>query len=68
MTQSAMSARGTEALECRRVVTSVRDSVVDLRFEVHLPPIYSLLHAGKEQRFAIEVLMQLDDIMSAGSR
>ena len=43
------------------VVTSVRGSVVDARFEHHLPPIYSLLHAGKEPRVSIEVLMQLDE-------
>ena len=29
------------------VVTSVRGSVVDVRFEGSLPPIYSLLRAGK---------------------
>ena len=27
------------------VVASVRGSVVDIRFDGHLPPIYSLLHA-----------------------
>ena len=42
------------------VITSVRGSVVDVRFEHSLPPIYSLLRAGKEPRVAIEVLMQLD--------
>ena len=26
-------------------VVSVRGSVVDIRFDAHLPPIYSLLHA-----------------------
>jgi F-type H+-transporting ATPase subunit beta len=40
-------------------VVSVRGSVVDMRFEAHLPPIYSLLHA-KEGEIAIEVLAQLD--------
>jgi len=40
-------------------VVSVRGSVVDMRFEAHLPPIYSLLHA-KEGDIAIEVLAQLD--------
>jgi F-type H+-transporting ATPase subunit beta len=43
------------------VLTSVRGSVVDARFEHHLPPIYSLLKAGKEPRVSIEVLMQLDE-------
>ena len=41
------------------VVVSVRGSVVDIRFDRHLPPIYSLLHA-KEGKIAIEVLAQLD--------
>ena len=40
-------------------VVSVRGSVVDIRFDAHLPPIYSLLHA-KEGKIAIEVLVQLD--------
>jgi F-type H+-transporting ATPase subunit beta len=41
------------------VVVSVRGSVVDIRFDRHLPPIYSLLHAN-EGKIAIEVLAQLD--------
>jgi F-type H+-transporting ATPase subunit beta len=40
-------------------VVSVRGSVVDSRFDEHLPPIYSLLHA-KEGEIVIEVLAQLD--------
>src|SRR5208337_3481139 len=40
-------------------VVSVRGSVVDIRFDAHLPPIYSLLRA-KEGKTAIEVLAQLD--------
>jgi F-type H+-transporting ATPase subunit beta len=44
----------------RGIVTSVRGSVVDVRFEGRLPPIYSLLRAGEEPRVSIEVLMQLD--------
>jgi len=42
------------------VVVSVRGSVVDIQFDEHLPPIYSLLHA-KEGKIAIEVLAQLDE-------
>ena len=42
------------------VVVSVRGSVVDMRFEDRLPPIYSLLHAGADNQIAIEVLSQLD--------
>src|SRR5580658_6259716 len=41
------------------VVVAVRGSVVDIRFDTHLPPIYSLLHA-KDGKIAIEVLAQLD--------
>jgi F-type H+-transporting ATPase subunit beta len=40
-------------------VVSVRGSVVDIKFDAHLPPIYSLLHA-KDGKIAIEVLAQLD--------
>ncbi len=43
-----------------REVVSVRGSVVDVRFDAHLPPIYSLLHA-RDGKVAIEVLAQLDD-------
>jgi F-type H+-transporting ATPase subunit beta len=42
------------------VVTAVRGSVVDLRFDERLPPIYSVLHAGPEKRIVIEVLAQRD--------
>ena len=41
-------------------VVSVRGSVVDIRYYEHLPPINSLLRAGKERHIAIEVLAQLD--------
>ncbi len=41
-------------------VVSVRGSVVDMRFENRLPPVYSLLHAGAKKQIAIEVLSQLD--------
>ncbi len=40
-------------------VVSVRGSVVDVRFDGHLPPIYSLLHAQSGE-IVIEVLAQLD--------
>jgi F-type H+-transporting ATPase subunit beta len=42
------------------MVVSVRGSVVDVRFDNCLPPIYSLLRAGPEGQIAIEVLSQLD--------
>ena len=41
-------------------VVSIRGGVVDVRFDAHLPPIYSLLHA-RDGKVAIEVLAQLDD-------
>ncbi|CAN5497602.1 F0F1 ATP synthase subunit beta [soil metagenome] len=42
------------------VVTAVRGSVVDIRFDHHLPPIYSLLRAGDHRQIVIEVLAQQD--------
>jgi F-type H+/Na+-transporting ATPase subunit beta len=42
-------------------VVSVRGSVVDIRFEARLPPINSLLSAGKDGRVLIEVLAQIDE-------
>ncbi len=41
-------------------VVSVRGSVVDVRFDGHLPSVYSVLHAGEEGRIVIEVLAQRD--------
>jgi len=40
-------------------VASVRGSVVDIQFDTHLPPIYSLLLA-KKGKIIIEVLAQVD--------
>jgi F-type H+/Na+-transporting ATPase subunit beta len=59
MNESSMSARGPGHSN-HGTITSVRGSVVDVRFEDRLPPIYSLLYAGKDPRVSIEVLMQLD--------
>src|SRR5271156_850800 len=42
------------------VVVSVRGSVVDIRFDDHLPPIYSVLLTGPENKIVIEVLAQQD--------
>jgi F-type H+-transporting ATPase subunit beta len=44
----------------RGAVISVRGSVVDIRFDENLPPIYTLLRTGKGGQIAIEVLAQLD--------
>ena len=41
-------------------VVSVRGSVVDVRFDARLPPIYSLLRTGERGRIVVEVLAQRD--------
>jgi F-type H+-transporting ATPase subunit beta len=41
-------------------VVAVRGSVVDVRFDGHLPAIYSLLRAGDKSQIVIEVLAQRD--------
>src|ERR1039458_2627198 len=41
-------------------VTSVRGSVVDVRFDGPLPPIYSVLRSGAKNEIVIEVLAQSD--------
>lgn len=41
-------------------VASVRGSVVDVRFDEHLPPIHTLLRAGADGRIFLEVLSQRD--------
>jgi F-type H+-transporting ATPase subunit beta len=41
-------------------VVSVRGSVVDIRFDGQLPPIFSVLHAGTDNEIVIEVLAQSD--------
>jgi len=42
------------------VVTSVRGSVVDVRFDGPLPPINSVLRTGEDKKIVIEVLAQQD--------
>ena len=42
-------------------IISVRGSVVDVWFENNLPPIYTLLHTGKDKEISIEVLTQLEE-------
>jgi len=41
-------------------VVSVRGSVVEARFDAHLPPIYNVLRAGTDGKIVIEVLAQQD--------
>ena len=50
----------TNTAICYGKIISVRGSVVDVAFENDLPPIYTLLHSGKDKLVAIEVLSQLD--------
>ncbi len=47
-------------------VVSVRGSVVNIRFDEHLPPIYSMLRAGEEGQIVIEVREQHDAQMVRG--
>lgn len=42
-------------------IISVLGSVVDVFFENNLPPIYSLVHTGKDKEIAVEVLTRLDE-------
>jgi F-type H+-transporting ATPase subunit beta len=42
------------------VVVSVRGSVVDVRFDEHLPPVFSVLRTGEGRKIVIEVLEQRD--------
>ncbi len=44
----------------RGAVISVRGSVVDVRFDQRLPPIFSVLRAGAESHIVIEVMAHLD--------
>jgi F-type H+-transporting ATPase subunit beta len=41
-------------------VVSIRGSVVDVKFEQRLPPIYSVLRTGADGKIVIEVMVQLD--------
>ena len=56
-----ISGTPTDVVPNPGVVVSVRGSVVDVRFEGRLPPIYTLLRAGKDGQIAIEVKAQLDE-------
>jgi F-type H+-transporting ATPase subunit beta len=42
------------------IVVSVRGSVVDIGFDQHLPPIYSVLRTGAERQIVIGVPAQPD--------
>jgi F-type H+/Na+-transporting ATPase subunit beta len=55
-----MLAQKTATRPAPGTVVSVRGSVVDVRFEQQLPPIYALLYAGAHNAVVIEVLAQID--------
>lgn len=54
--------RGNEVKKIQSwgVVVAIRGSVVDIRFDGSLPPIYSVLRTGAEKQIVIEVLAQRD--------
>ncbi len=52
--------KGQSTSTNRGVVASVRGSVVDVRFDEQLPPIYSVLRVGNEGQIVIEVMAQRD--------
>jgi len=49
-----------QAVPVGGVVVAIRGSVVDVRFDGRLPPIYSILLAGADKKIVIEVLSQRD--------
>ena len=57
-----MTVRGNEVKKIQSwgVVVAIRGSVVDIRFDGSLPPIYSVLRTGAEKQIVIEVLAQRD--------
>ena len=48
-------------------VTAIRGSVVDVRFDVQLPQIRTLLRAGADDEIAIEVAMNSSGAMARSS-
>ncbi|RXG11639.1 F-type H+-transporting ATPase subunit beta [Leeuwenhoekiella aestuarii] len=47
-------------------ISSVRGSVVDVRFETNLPAVCTVLYSGKENEIVIEVLSQKDEFTVRG--
>jgi F-type H+/Na+-transporting ATPase subunit beta len=63
MNDTAASVAGVPAFVAavnRGTVVSLRGSVVDVRFDERLPPIFTVLRAGARREIVIEVLIQLD--------
>ncbi len=42
-------------------IVSIRGSVVDIRFENHLPSIYAIIYTGRNNEVVLEVLSQLSN-------
>ena len=57
---ATMSDSNSASLTNKGVIVAVRGSVVDVCFDAHLPPIYSVLRAGGKNEIVIEVLAQSD--------
>ena len=55
-----MSATTPEVCASDGLVTAVRGSVIDVRFDTSLPPIRTLLRCGTDGAMAIEVLSHVD--------
>lgn len=55
-----MKASGEMTDPAQGIVTSVSGSVIDIRFEGHLPPIFSVLRTGPGNSIIIEVQAQND--------
>ena len=55
-----MTGTATSAAPNLGVVTAVRGSVVDIRFDQRLPPIHTVVRVGDGGQIVIEVLAQLD--------
>ncbi len=56
-----MPASEPPAATRKGTVAAVRGSVIDVRFDGRLPPIYSVLRTGEAGRIVIEVLAQRDE-------
>ena len=55
-----MRAEQSAKTQSSGVVVAIRGSVVDIRFDGPLPPIYSILRTGADKEIVIEVLAQRD--------
>ena len=73
MSTSGQDRRGTPPVDDNvpansGVVVSVRGSVVDVRFDAHLPPIYSVLRAERTDKSSSKCWRSAMRITCAGLR